>query len=134
MREKNVWVLITDGETARICSTRGGHTTPIPTPPPRSALGGQDDRAARAWQGGNRRSTFDRSAKRDYAGYLAQLLLEAGREGAYDGLIVIAAPEIMKELNLALAPETCARLIGGIVRDVAHFAAAEDIPSFELRH
>jgi protein required for attachment to host cells len=134
MREANIWVLITDGETARICSTREGLTTPISAVTPCAAFAGREEAIFNAWHGRNRRDGFDRSANRTYAGYLAQLLFEAGREGSYDSLIIIAAPDFVKDLNRALAPETAARLIGSIVKDVPHFPAPEASASFELRH
>lgn len=134
MREANIWVLIADGETARICSTREGLTTPISGVAPCGSFAGREEAIFNAWHGKSRWSTFDRNLKRTYASYLAQLLLEAGREGAYDNLIIVAAPEIMKDLSRALSPETSARLIGSIVKDVPHFTAPEGAESYELRH
>lgn len=49
--------------------------------------------------------------------HVSQLLLESAREHAYDGLVIIAAPPVAAELEEALAPETCALLIGQIVLD-----------------
>ena len=42
MREANIWVLIADGETARICSTREGRTTPIAAFVPCGTYGGRE--------------------------------------------------------------------------------------------
>jgi protein required for attachment to host cells len=56
--------------------------------------------------------------KHKFATELARILRDGASEEAYDGLIVIAAPRIMGELQRALAPETRRRLIGEIVRDL----------------
>jgi hypothetical protein len=113
MRNSATWVLITDGVEARVCSTADGVTTPLPMPP--LALGS------------NERS------RRLFACSLAEFLRDAGREGAYGRLIVVASPLVAGELEEALAPETHALLIGQIVRDADY----DDIPESylsELRH
>jgi protein required for attachment to host cells len=66
--------------------------------------------------------------------HVSQLLLEGAREGAYDGLIIIAAPAVAAELEDALAPETRALLIGEIVHDHTIPARADVYVVPELRH
>ncbi len=110
MRRDAIWVLITDGAQARVCSTAGGLAMPLNMP-------------ARALQGGAHR----------FARGLADFLRDAGAEGAYARLIVIASPLVAEELDDALQPETRARLIGQVIRD----AETGDIPKThvsELRH
>jgi protein required for attachment to host cells len=66
--------------------------------------------------------------------HVSQLLLEGAREGAYDGLIIIAAPAVAAEREDALAPATRALLIGEIVHDHTIPARADVYAVPELRH
>jgi hypothetical protein len=75
-----------------------------------------------AWFKAEGQSTLSRNATRQHFLHVSQVLMEAARERAYDGLIIIAAAPVATELEEALAPESHARLIGKLVRD---FAAIE---------
>jgi protein required for attachment to host cells len=112
-----IWVVITDGATARICSSEDGVTTLLPTLGAVENFAGADE----AFEPSERWISSPRvqpSFKRQFASELARILSDGASEEAYDGLIVIAAPRIMGELRNALAPETRKRLIGEIVRDL----------------
>jgi hypothetical protein len=111
MRKARIWVLMADVEGARICSTLDGTTKFIPSP--------QDG----GWYRADKTTCLLGSALGHFAAYLAQILREGARERAYDGLVIIAAPEIARSLERALAPETCALVIGEIVRDLPRAAA-----------
>jgi protein required for attachment to host cells len=140
-RDACIWVLITDGVTARICSTEDGLATPIvaPVPVPRTSAGTSnhsgemDARAYRAWFRGESQRFFGGGAKRQFALHLAQLLNEGAEDGAFGGLIVIASPQIDTELQHALSCKSRALLIGNVVRDLSLNIIAEDFGA-ELRH
>ena len=69
-----------------------------------------------------------------FAGHIAQILAEAAAEHAFDGLVIIAAPQIANEIERALGPQTHARMIGGIVRDLPAVAPVEMTAGEELWH
>ena len=129
-----IWTLITDGVSARVCSTEDSTTTPLPMHGLTGFDFGPNERGpspSLPWLSPGRR--FLRGGKRLFAASLAQFLSEAGQEDVYQRLVIIAAPQIAAELNAALAPETRARLIGKIIRDFAEPDSPET--SFtELRH
>jgi len=139
LREVRIWVLITDGATARICSTEDGVATPVLVPMLSSDYAEAFDldwenRAYRVWFRAESQAVFPKSASRQLALHLAQLLNEGARDGAFDGLIVIAAPQIRRELQQALSAQTRALLVGRVVRDLASIEAAEADFASELRN
>ncbi len=141
MRDARIWIVSADGETARIASTFDGTTAIVAAPPFVDPFAGGDvegdraDRCHKAWyRGKTRKSVFGHSPRQQFAGHIAQILLEAGREHAYDGLVLIATPEIETELRRALAPETQARLIGELIRDLGYARPLETVRSEEIRH
>jgi len=138
VRNGCIWVLITDGMSARICSSANGTTTVLPMrafAPPGSGGFADDDGAGRPGLMSSKRyrSLFHKSREHLFAGSVARFLRDAGDDGAFSGLIVVATPEIAGALNEALAPETRALLIGQIVRDVEDSAVPE-LHMSELRH
>jgi hypothetical protein len=140
IRDACVWVLITDGVTARICSTADGVATPIIAPVPASGRldhsgdADWDDRVYRIWFRGESQRFFGGSAKRQFALHLAQLLNEGAEDRAFDGLIVIAAPQIRTELQHALSARSHALLVGEIVRDLPAFNVVAEGLVAEMRH
>jgi protein required for attachment to host cells len=94
----------------------------------------REEEHCQAWYRMQGRSFSIRRTTSVLAGHLVQILSEAAREGAYDGLVVIAAPEIARELDRALTPETRARLIGEIVRDLPPVVSVERMAQAELQH
>jgi Protein required for attachment to host cells len=129
-----IWVLITDGITARICSTAEGMTTRLP-------MHGLTASEWDCWANGlglglpgaTPRRAFFRGGKRLFATFLAQFLQQAAQEDADEKLMIVAAPRIAAALNTALAPETRARVIGKMVCDVEDSETPE-IFLAELRH
>jgi hypothetical protein len=92
MQDGSIWVVFTDGETARICY--GGQSITIV--PVADAVGRSD--------GG------------DLISEVADLLSMGAREGGCFGLILVGTPHIINDLRDALSPESRALLIGEIVR------------------
>jgi protein required for attachment to host cells len=126
-----VWVLITDGATARICSTGDAGTIPVLAPD--FSTPDWDERAYRAWFRADCRRLFS-SGRRQLALHLAQLLHEAASEGAFNGLVVIASPQIRDELQRALSMETRALLIGNVISDLPSFSETDTGFGAELHH
>jgi protein required for attachment to host cells len=73
---------------------------------------------SRAWYRFKGGQGFLRGRKAQFAGHIAQILQEAAAEQAYEGLIIIATPEIADELERALDSRTRALLVGDVVRDL----------------
>jgi hypothetical protein len=88
-----------------------------------------------AWFKAENQSRPSRSPTRQHLWHVSQVLREGARDGAYDGLIIIAAEPVAALLKEALAPETRALLIGKVIRD---FAGNDDPPAAcepaEMRH
>jgi protein required for attachment to host cells len=131
MDHRRIWVLITDGVCARICSSGDGNVALIA--PPEDLVFDTNkcspDDMARAWYRFNGGSGFLRGPKTQFAGHIAQILQEAAAEGAYEALIIIAAPQIAEELEHALDARTRALLIGDIVRDISLSRAQKCAPA-----
>ena len=122
MREIAVWVVITDGLSARICSNGDGVAILFPRDAASDCLADEWDTETRfrhayaGWHaaGAGRHIA---SAKRRFVEELAAFLRDGARERAYDNVVLIAAPQIADDLHEVLAPETRALLVGGILRD-----------------
>jgi hypothetical protein len=137
MDDVRIWVVICDGESARICSTSDGTTAIVPPPPFADPFAGalEGNPIEKAWFGHAKRGFLvRRGPKEQFARHIAQILFEAAREQSYDGLILIAAPEIEAELRRALAPETEARLLGEIIRDLPFARPVEADHAEGIRH
>jgi hypothetical protein len=130
-----IWVVITDGVNTRICSCQDGMATPITTPFLRpDCSDGPDLEAYNAWFKVEGRHRPSRTPITRHALHVGQLLLEAARDKAYEGLIIIAAEPVLAQLEDALAPETRALLIGKIIRDDATFEQPTPCEPPEMRH
>jgi hypothetical protein len=132
-----IWVVITDGASTRICSCEDAMATPITTPIFNLGSANPDERdlaAYKAWFKAEGQRRYSRTTRSQHLLHLSQLLLEAARDKAYDGLIIIAAEPAAAELKEALAPETRALLMGKIVRDLAVFDVPTPCKPVEMRH
>lgn len=135
-RRSRIWVLLTDGVNSRLCSCEDGMTLPITSPVLNFALD-SDDWDVTAHTAGfkaERQSRLSRNAKRPHLLHVSQLLAEAARERAYDGLIVIAAEPVATQLEEGLAPECRALLIGKLVRDFAGIEPSTTCQPAAMRH
>jgi protein required for attachment to host cells len=136
MPNTRIWILITDGVSARICSTDDGGTVAITAPQEaQSSPMGEPSRQRidEAWylQGG--KSSLMHGASAYFTGHIAQILGEAAAEHAFDGLVIISAPHIASEIKRALSPQTRALMIGKVVGDLP-FAPAEPTARIDLWH
>ena len=137
MRNSRIWILITDGVSARICSTSEGIAKAImaPTEAPSRSLGEPlNKRASEAWYIMDGRCSRMGGATGHFMDHLAQILEEAAAEHAFDGLVIIAAPHIAGAIARALSPQARALVIGDIVRDLPTAAPAELTAPLELWH
>jgi hypothetical protein len=132
-----IWVLITDGASSRLCSCHDGMATPITAPLfdlYGTASDGRDVEAYRAWFKAEPQKRLSQNPRRQHVWHVSQLLLEGACEGAYDGLVIIAAAPVAAELEEALAPETRALLIGNIVHDSSCLEPDAACEQQDIRH
>jgi protein required for attachment to host cells len=140
MRDARIWVVIAHDETASICSSFDGTSVVVSASssaelPADAADLDRTGRQHRAWYGPEQRNCFfNRGPRQQFAGHIAQILREAAREDAYDGLILIAAPGIEAELRRALSPETRAKLLGEVIRDGATSQTIDPLSSERVCH
>lgn len=136
MTEPRIWVLVANGESARLYCGDGNmaRLTPAisrelraldfiqvaPVIPEPSAFDEADiwNEPVEMWDVPESSTIFDSRAP--FADQLARLLRDGAFDGAYDGLVIAAAPHIMSSLNRALTAETRARLMGCVVDDLMH--------------
>jgi hypothetical protein len=130
-----IWVLITDGVNTRICSSEDGVATPVTSPifPPDGALERHASIHA-AWFKAEGQHRLSPNPSRQHLWHLNQLLAEAARARAYDGLIIIAADPVAATLKEILAPETRALLIGKVVSDFGSSDRPAPCGPAEIRH
>ena len=132
-----IWILITDGISSRLCSCHDGMAAPITAPLfdlSGTVLDGRDVEAYKAWFKAEPQKRLSQNPRRQHVLHLSQLLLEAARERAYDGLVIIATATIAAQLEECLAPATRALLIGNIVYD--SFCLEPEVPceQQDVRH
>jgi protein required for attachment to host cells len=135
-----MWIAIVHEDMASISSSSDGRTIVVSASS--CALSLEDevdiDRAGlrhRAWYGPEKDNCFfNRGPKQQFAEHIAQILREAALEDAYDGLIVIAAPEIETELRRVLSPEIRAKLVGDVIRNTPLSATSEPPCSDRVCH
>ena len=132
-----IWVLLTDGLNTRICSPQDGMATPITAPHVHLDGSTSPERHISmysAWFKSERQIRLSLNPTRQHLWHVSQVLLEGARDGAYDGLIIIAAEPIAQQLKDALAPETRVLLLGKVVRDFAGFDPPAPCELSEMRH
>ena len=142
MNEPRIWVLVADGETARLYRGSGdmsrltpalahevsaddaAHIVPV-------VSGAPDFEEADIWndpeelpQMASLSAVRFHDSRMFFADHLAKLLRDGASDDAYDALIIAAAPHLMPSLDRALAPETRARLMGCVVDDLTHLGPA----------
>ena len=136
MRNTRIWILITDGVSARICSTKDGSTVAMTAPTkvwPGAIREPARQQMDEAWYLG-RKSSFLRGATARFTDHIAQILSEAAAGQAFDGLVIIAAGKIASEIERSLSEHTRALMIGDVVRDLPAFAPAQADARMDLSH
>ena len=132
-----IWIVITDGLNTRICSCEEGIAMPITAPifgVDATDFDDRDLRAYRAWFKAEGQRRLGGNPRHLHLSHVSQVLLEGARDGAYKGLIVIAAEPAAAELYETLAPEALSLLIGRIVRDFATMEPPAGREPPEVRH
>jgi protein required for attachment to host cells len=145
MRPTKTWILIADGARARVLENDGPGRGVIAVD--RLVLQGDhsathdivDDREGRTYSShGPGRSAIDartdphRELKRTFAHHLADVLAHELDAGAYERLVIVAAPATLGDLRKAISPKVSAKVTGEIPKDltktpnreVAHFLEA----------
>jgi hypothetical protein len=100
MRESCIWVLVAGRNEARIYSSDDGVHELNPATPAAAHVG---------TTGGG---TFPQ--------FVAGILRDGAREGAFDGLILVAPPDVSRDLQHAMGPDMASLVIGEIPAKVAH--------------
>jgi protein required for attachment to host cells len=95
MHESCIWVLVAGRDEARIYS---------------SADGVYDLNAVMPDAAG-KPSILDGTT---FSGFVAAVLRDGAREGAYDGLILVAPPDVARDLRHAMGPDIAPLVIGEI--------------------
>lgn len=148
MPKRTVWVVIADGGRARVHSIVGGTLHPEPVleregPHLRSREIGAD-RPGRTFAGAGsvRRSAIDPKQplddleERRFLGMVVSDLEREQQQGAFDGLVLIAAPRALGALRAMLTPRLSRALIATSAHDLvrspvpdllAHLAALDGV-------
>ena len=136
MSESRIWVLVADGETARLYCGDGkmGKLTPAifhelhamdfvsarPVTPMAPVFDEADiwNEPVEMWDTPEPLPVLD--TRTPFADQLARLLRDGASDGAYDGLVIAAPPGVMGRLDRALTVEARARLMGRVADDLMH--------------
>jgi len=131
------WVLIADGEHARVVVPVAGHqfrtvnSLDSTTAHRRSADLGTDE-PGRSYESANParhaiepKTDPHRAAKLDFVRYLADQMNEAATGGQYDRLVLVAPAHALHDLREALGHEASARLNGTLGKDLVKVADAD---------
>jgi protein required for attachment to host cells len=143
MNEPRIWVLVADGQTARLYRSSGdmnrlipalahevsvgdaAHVAPVVSHAPvfeEADIWNDPEELPQMPAGFSTMGLHD--SRMFFADHLARLLRDGASDDAYDALIIAAAPHLMPSLDRALAPETRARLMGCVVDDLMHLGPA----------
>ena len=131
------WVVVADGEKAlflrNVTDAEDPHLVVVQketqeNPPTRDQ--GTDSPGRGHDSGPNQRSAFDETdwhqlAKDRFAHDLADLLYKRAHAGAFERLVIVAAPSVLGELRPALHKEVAARVIATIPKTLTNHALDE---------
>jgi protein required for attachment to host cells len=135
MRKTVTWIVIADGEKARIVANQGigkglvpvsGHEMSTTLHAARDVYSDRPGRT-RESVGASRhalqpRVDWHRFEKRQFAKRVAGMLDAEADKGAFDRLILVAPPRTLGDLRGALAAPTRAKVTGEIDKDLTHLA------------
>jgi protein required for attachment to host cells len=128
MKKTITWILIADGAQARVLE-HGGPGKGLATVkgldwslPPLQAQDIVTDRAGRGPSGGAMESKSDPSQQRetDFVKQLAEVLDTKVREGAYDRLVIAAAPIALGTLRKALSEHVKKTVVAELDKDLTN--------------
>jgi protein required for attachment to host cells len=138
MKKTVTWVLVADGKRARILSNDGpgrgleavpGGERSIELKPTREIVSDKPGRsfesAAKAHHAVEPKIDWHRFEKTKFARGMAKLLDEAGAEGRFDRLVLVAPPRTLGDLRAAMAEATRARVQAEIDKDLTHESVHE---------
>jgi len=94
----SIWILVAGENDAVICASDAGSS-----------------RLLRVMKK-NTQTASDEDGRRDFAWQMMAELLRGAQEGVYDGVIMMAAPDMLGELHRVLIPEVKKRLMAEIAR------------------
>ncbi|MEN6541023.1 host attachment protein [Parvibaculum sp.] len=138
MKPPHIWIVVADGETARIFSAHGRTAKLEPAipyelrmvnPPSREQgterPGRGHESVGQLRHGVQPRVDPHREAKRTFAEEIAELLHGKTRERAFDELILAAPPKMLGDLRDALDDKTRALVKAELHKDLTKLSPAE---------
>lgn len=142
MKPITTWILVANASTAFVLDHRG----PAHGMKPRTDLVFQADEPAEFSDGptvghhrrGHGRHAFvqtdvHRHAEEAFAELLANRLKDEARSGAFERLVIAAAPHMLGSLRAAMAPEMSARIIAELPKDLTQ-VPLKDMPAHLEEH
>ncbi len=135
--KSGTWVLVADGEKALIMENRGSAAEPRLSvrrketqvnPPDREQA---TDRPGRMPDGPSvHRSAVDETdwhelEKERFASDLAELLYKQAHHGAFDGIVLVAGPQILGQIREKLHPEVVDRVIAEVPKVLTNHTTDE---------
>jgi protein required for attachment to host cells len=140
MKPHITWILVADGERARVLQNLGpgkGLSAAMngeffQNLSPSRALG--TDRPGRAFESASvarhayePRTDFHRAQKQTLCKQMAEMLNRGAREKSYERLVLVVPPQILGELRQFLDDHAKNRIIGEVKKDFTHLAI-HDLP------
>lgn len=135
--DNGTWVLIADGEKALFLENLTDAENPHlevwrekeqDNPPRREQAANKRGRQQESV--GHRRSAYEDTdwhqlAKERFASELADILYKKAHQGAFDHIVIVAAPQILGELRPQLHKEVQNRLVGEVDKDLTNHPVEE---------
>lgn len=137
MHPKRIWIVVSDGGSCRFLASEKRNADPVTAMPeltlqnPPTREQGTDKPGRTFESTGGRRSAYEppadwhEQAKRDFARDIAGILEEKARDGAFDGLILVAPPEMLGNLRPLLSGEIREKLLGEVNKDYTQLTPRE---------
>ncbi len=138
MKPQKTWIVIADGERARVleCSGVGEPFVPVTREtlhddnPPTHLQGTERPGRVHESVGTTRhaiqpRVDFHRAQKAEFAHTIAQMLEDAAQTHVYQRLVLVAPPRMMGDLRAALGTHARALVADELSHDLTHFSDKE---------
>ncbi len=131
------WVLIADGEKALFLVNEGDGEYPVLRVRHEEQQENPSDREQSANRPGRQhqrvgegRSAYDDTdwhelAKERFADHLAELLYERAHRGAFDRIVLVAAPKVLAELRSKIHKEVADRVVGEVPKTLTNHPVDE---------
>lgn len=138
MTAPRIWIVVADGETARIYSALGRtarleqalpYELRMPDPPTREQGADKPGRVFDSHGAGRHaiqpHADWHREAKHQFAREIAELLKRKAQEDQFDELVVVAPPPVMGDLRKDFDEHTKARVKAEVTKDLTKLSPTE---------